>query len=93
MGIWLPGPADGAQVLRTALAGQTCYRLLPEPDLVANLTASVEVIRRRKQELTPAEITAELAEWIALPVRHLRSFDTERPPDEVADSIMQELRR
>jgi thymidylate kinase len=65
--------------------------LLPEPDLVASLTAPVEVIRRRKRELTSSQITDELAAWRALPARHLRSFDTERPPDEVAEEILREL--
>jgi hypothetical protein len=68
-------------------------RLLPQPDLVANLTAPVEVIRSRKQELTPTEISAELTEWSHLPARHLRSFDTQGPPDQVATQILQELGR
>ena len=68
-------------------------RLLPQPDLVANLIAPVEVIRSRKQELTSKEISAELAEWSDLPARHLRSFDTQGPPDQVAAQILQELGR
>ena len=70
---------------------RTVVRLLPEPDLVASLTAPVEVVRQRKQELTPSEISAELAEWRNLPARNLRSFDTQRPPDEVAEKILREL--
>jgi thymidylate kinase len=68
-------------------------RLLPQPDLVANLTAPVAVIRSRKQELTSEEISAELSEWHALPCRHLRSFDTQASPDQVAAQIHQELRQ
>ena len=68
-------------------------RLLPQPDLVANLTAPVEVVRGRKQELTETEITAELSAWSALPVHRLRSFDTQGPPREVAARILAELGR
>jgi len=68
-------------------------RLLPQPDLVANLTAPVDVIRSRKQELTSSEISAELAEWSDLPARRLRSFDTQGPPDQVAAQILEELGR
>ena len=68
-------------------------RLLPEPDLVANLTAPEEIVRRRKQELTSAEIAAELSAWSALPACRLRSFDTQGPPGEVATQILRELER
>jgi energy-coupling factor transporter ATP-binding protein EcfA2 len=66
-------------------------RLLPEPDLVANLTAPVDVVRDRKQELSPAEISAELGAWTRIPARHLRGFDTQGRPDEIAARILQEL--
>jgi thymidylate kinase len=68
-------------------------RLLPQPDLVANLTAPADVIRSRKQELTSSEISAELAEWSDLPARRLRPFDTQGPPDQVAAQILEELGR
>ena len=66
-------------------------KLLPQPDLVASLTAPVEVIRQRKQELTASEISAELSAWRALPAARLRLFDTVRPPHEVANAILAEL--
>lgn len=76
-----------------AWLARLAVRLLPEPDLVANLTAPIEVIRHRKRELTRAEISAELTAWRGLPARHLQDFDTEAKPDQIADRILRELRR
>jgi thymidylate kinase len=44
-------------------------RLLPRPDLVANLTVSPEVISQRKQELTADQLATELRLWGKLPVQ------------------------
>jgi thymidylate kinase len=67
-------------------------RLLPQPDLVINLTAPVETIHARKQELTRGEIEAELKVWAALAARNVKSFDTQSPPKQVVARILQELK-
>jgi hypothetical protein len=66
-------------------------RLLPQPNLVANLTAPVETIHARKQELTPGEIEAELEMWATLPARNVKSFDTQGSPDQIVAEILGEL--
>ena len=66
-------------------------RLLPQPDLVVNLTAPVETIHARKQELTRGEIGAELKAWAALPARNVKSFDTQSSPKQIVARILQEL--
>jgi hypothetical protein len=76
-----------------AWLARLAVRLLPEPDLVANLIAPVDVVRNRKQELTVAEISAELTAWRRLPARHLRDFDTQGRPDQIAARILEELGR
>lgn len=68
--------------------GMLAVRLLPEPDVTVNLTASVETIRARKAELQPSEIAAELDRWATLPVRRLVTVDAERPASQVADSVV-----
>jgi thymidylate kinase len=67
-------------------------RLLPRPDLVVNLRAPAGVIRGRKDELTLAEIEAELAAWATLPEARLRTVDATATPDAVATAILRELR-
>lgn len=74
----------------SALA-RALLRALPQPDLVVNLTAPPEVIRTRKQELTPEQIVRELREWAHLPVRRLRSFDTTDVPSAIAARILHAL--
>jgi energy-coupling factor transporter ATP-binding protein EcfA2 len=66
-------------------------KLLPQPDLVANLTARTEVIHRRKQELSEAEIAAELAAWSQLHLPRMHSFSTEGPPEEIAANILKAM--
>jgi thymidylate kinase len=65
--------------------------LLPRPDLVANLSASPQVVRSRKPELTPAEIAAELAAWSQLPHCRLKTFDATQAPATIAARIFEEL--
>jgi hypothetical protein len=66
-------------------------RLLPRPDLVVNLDASPATVVGRKDELTPAQVEAELAIWPRLPVPRLISIDAERSPAAVADDIRARL--
>ena len=66
-------------------------RLLPRPDLVANLAAKPDVIRQRKRELSEANIKDELDAWATLPVTGLRTFDATRHPDQVASMILREI--
>jgi thymidylate kinase len=62
-------------------------RMLPRPDLVANLTAAPDVIILRKQELTVTQLAAELQLWKALPVPKLVSVDTSGDAETAARSI------
>ncbi|MGH8873661.1 MAG: hypothetical protein ACRDVM_00165, partial [Acidimicrobiia bacterium] len=68
-------------------------RLLPRPDMVVNLTASVEEIRHRKQELSEPAIREELAAWSALRVPGLVAVRTEEAPQRVARAILERLPR
>ena len=70
---------------------RTAIRFLPQPDLVVNLTAPAEVIRARKQELSIADIRSELRLWGESPSRHLRTYDADSPPIEVASRIAADL--
>jgi len=66
-------------------------RLLPRPDLVANLHATSEVIRCRKQELTTSQIDAELAAWSRIPEPRMKTFAADEPPWAIACRILREL--
>ena len=61
---------------------------VPGPDMVANLTADPETIRRRKQDLSLDEITHELAAWSALRVARMQPFSTDVGPGRVAGAIL-----
>lgn len=67
-------------------------RLLPRPDLVANLVAPTPVIRRRKQELSEDEIEAELKAWADLRAPNFTHFDANHEPDQIASAILDEIR-
>ncbi len=62
-------------------------RLLPKPDVVANLTAAPGVITQRKQELTAPQLAAELRLWETLPVRNVVSVDASSDAETVARAI------
>ncbi len=62
-------------------------RLLPRPDVVANLTAAPDLIAQRKQELTVAQLAAELRLWKMLPVRNLVSVDASADAESAARAI------
>ena len=69
-----------------------CVRLLPRPHKVVNLTASVEEIRRRKQELSESKIREELTAWSALGVPDLMVVQTEgEDPADIARRILESL--
>lgn len=61
--------------------------LLPQPDLVVNLSASPDVIRARKAELSLEEIRRELDEWRRLPARRLHTVDATRNATDVAAEV------
>ena len=67
-------------------------RALPRPHMIANLRASPELIRERKRELSLAQVEAELAAWVGLPVMRLQTFDADEPPPVIARRILQALR-
>ncbi len=64
-------------------------RTLPQPDLVANLTAPVALVHARKQELTFDEIGAEMDAWSD---PETSAFKTFRNVDEAASTARQILR-
>ena len=65
------------------------FRLLSRPDLVVNLTALPDIIRQRKQELTLAQIQAELARWSRLPAPRLETFDAGEAPARIAQRVLE----
>lgn len=69
------------------------FRLLSRPDLVVNLAALPDTIRRRKQELTLTQIQAELARWSRLPVPHLETFDADDAPALIAQRVLETVFR
>lgn len=60
---------------------------LPQPDLVANLSAPAEVIHDRKKELSPEQIQSELQAWTELPVDNLVTLDSRQSPLLIAQGI------
>ena len=67
------------------------FRLLSRPDLVVNLTALPDTIRQRKQELTLAQIQAELARWSRLPAPRLETFDAGDAPARIAQRVLESV--
>jgi ABC-type cobalamin/Fe3+-siderophores transport system ATPase subunit len=65
--------------------------LLPEPDLVACLTAPAEVVISRKPELTVEQVTAEDRLWQAVPARRKATLTALDPPDVLARKVLGEL--
>lgn len=71
---------------------RACLRLMPRPHLVVNLSAPADVVLRRKQELSRAEVELELATWAALPVSVLQTYSAVDAPGRIADRILSDLR-
>jgi thymidylate kinase len=73
------------------LAG-AAINLVPRPDLVVRLKADRNVVASRKRDLSAEEIAAEEDRWDGLngPVLVL---DASRSPTQLAEDLMQELRR
>ena len=63
-------------------------RMLPQPDLVANLVAPPGVVFSRKQELNEAQIEKEMEAWSALPVEVAHDFEATPAPESVASDIL-----
>lgn len=66
-------------------------RALPEPDVVVNLQAAPETVRRRKPELSLDEIQRELEAWRTLPVERLVSVDAEPSVDLIVDRLVERV--
>lgn len=66
-------------------------RLLPRPDMVVNLTGSVEEIRHRKQELSEDAIRNELNLWPTLKIPGLVSLSGDNEPHEIARAVLEKL--
>ncbi len=82
-----PAPLKYFGPLRLA---RLALRLMPQPDLVANLAASPETIHTRKRELSMEAIQAELDLWERLP-GPVKTYDAEQPPQDVAAAIIEDL--
>ena len=67
--------------------------ILPRPDLVINLTAAPETVKRRKPELSLIEIGRELDAWATLPLVQLVTVDAEPPVSVIVDQLTEELWR
>lgn len=67
--------------------------VLPAPTLIVNLTAPVQTLLARKQELSAAEICRELSITRQLPARKMVTLSSCRPPDDLAADVLDELRR
>lgn len=85
-----PGPLRFSGPASVARLG---VRLLPQPDLVVNLAAPPEVVVARKDELTEAEVAAELQVCRGLPVKRLETFDATGSAAQIADQIVERLGR
>ncbi len=70
-------------------------RLLPQPDAVIKLRAPGEMLLQRKQELSPAEIEAQISrlEQLDFGDAEVLNVDASRPAEEVARRSMDELTR
>ena len=68
-------------------------RLLPQPDLVVNLTAPPDVVVARKDELTAEEVAAELQVCLRLPVRRLETVAATGSAAQIVDEIVERLAR
>jgi hypothetical protein len=66
-------------------------RVLPKPDLVANLSAPPEIVWGRKQELSRGAVAEELTAWARLPYCRLRTFDATEAPAVIAGRILEAL--
>ncbi|HEX6221696.1 MAG TPA: hypothetical protein VF115_11430 [Acidimicrobiia bacterium] len=66
-------------------------RALPKPDVVVNLEAAPETVRRRKPELTLYEIKRELDAWRTLPVERMVSVDAEPSVDLIVDRLVEQV--
>jgi thymidylate kinase len=66
-------------------------RALPNPDVVINLVAEPETVRRRKPELTLDEIRREVEAWTTLPVERLVAVDAEPSVNEIVDRLVEQV--
>jgi thymidylate kinase len=74
-----------------AWLGRLGVRLMPHPDLVANLVADPDVIVARKDELTLEQAAAEIPRWRDLPVPRMATIDASGPTSEVVDRVLRHL--
>ena len=68
-------------------------RALPPPDLVVNLSAPPDVVVARKDELTAAEVAAELEVCRHLAVKRLETFDATGSAASIAEEIVERIGR
>ena len=88
----LSGAARSPGVPRPFMDGCSVRAPVAETAKVVNLAASVEEIRRRKQELSDSKIREELTAWSALAVPALMTVHTEgKDPSDIAHLILESL--
>lgn len=85
-----PGPLRFYGPAWLARAG---IRLLPRADLVVNLAAPPDVVVARKDELTAAEVAAELEVCRNLPLPRLETFDATGAVEQVGARVAERLER
>ena len=69
-------------------------RLFPKPEIVITLSAPPEILLRRKQELSEAEMReqAEVLKQLQFTTPHVIAADASEPAAQVAEKVMHRLR-
>ena len=69
-------------------------RLFPKPEIVITLSAPPEILLRRKQELSEAEMReqAEVLKQLQFTTQHIIAADASEPAAQVAEKVMHRLR-
>jgi hypothetical protein len=64
-------------------------RTMPHPDLTVNLVAPLEVVRARKQELSPDQIASEMETYGQMAIGGEKlTLEATRPPDQLAATVL-----
>jgi thymidylate kinase len=91
---WIYGYVVAPESLRyfgPAALARLAVKLAPQPDLVANLVAPLEIVRDRKRELQPDEILRQMTVWESVPARRLFTVEATAKPEAIASRIIQEI--
>lgn len=75
------------------LLARLAMHFFPRPDLVINLTAPVEVIASRKDELSAAEIRDELGRWVQVGPGRRVELDASQTVEDLAEEATELIGR